>query len=868
MTTIVLLFLCGWFDWKTLKTDDFTVIYKDGYYWEALHTLQNLHYYGGDVRGLTGDGLRNLPVVIEDVGAVSNGFANPIFHNVHIFTRPQGFSYRPEGIESWYRTVAVHEYAHILHLSRARGFAGLLTSVFGALFVPNLYSPGWITEGITVYCESQSTRYEGRLNDGFFDSYIGTRVSAGAMPSIIEATNTPLDFPAGAYYLYGGEFFDFIARKYGEDEFSEFFDRYGSYFWAPLSGIFPFTGLDLAARKSFGKSWPQLFAEWQQYEQQRFLHWENAGAPVTDQGWYVYSLVARDSMLYYVRYRPVKVNGFEARSIIQLVEFNCRSSAEKIVTSLRNTVTSPLKLYDNKLYYTTPQFTSGYANVYYLGYGVVVNLHEYDLNTGKDRILLTDDIRSFCVLRGGRIMYSRDRVHGFGSEIRVYDGNENSCLLETDMLVGELDATRAHTAVVARHDYENWNIYLLDFEAGDFVPVVTTPWIEASITLIGDSLLFTANYDESHGIYLCDLTDGVLYRLTNKGYADHGVLVDKRLYFLGMSESGFDIYTSGFEPVKHERVLDEPSPKPDIDDTQLAIRDGGYGDVAKTLIPSVRIPFILPTEDDLSEWAYGLLFLGGDATDENIYGGFIALDPSEQDMFFNFLWQSRFFSPLDVFLFYDYRNAVEYTVAYPAYLGLEYGISSLTLFIDGRVFEGTTRLEFAPGFAAMMHYPYTTLSVRMSFPFERQAWGSDINRGGQRLQLGLRQFMSGGELVFHSDAYVDRHNPDIASFYLRGYDKIESPRALLMTVEYGHRLLKLRGGLWNPNIYFEDLFWAVFTDFAWTDNGTTYYSAGAELRLETKTGFGFLQVVPRLGIAVTKAEDFKVFFAISPKLPF
>ncbi|UCG29655.1 MAG: hypothetical protein JSV53_09125 [candidate division WOR-3 bacterium] len=868
MIAITLLFLCGWFNWKTLKTDDFTVIYKDGYYWEALHTLQNLHYYQNNVQSLIGDSLRDLPVVVEDVGAVSNGFANPIFHNVHIFTRTQGFEYRLEGIESWYRTVAVHEYAHILHLSRANGFAGLLTSVFGSLFAPNLYSPGWITEGVTVYSESQFTQYEGRLNDGFFDSYIGAQVHAGVMPSIVEATNTPLDFPFGTYYLYGGEFFNFLALNYGADKLSGFFDRYGSYFWAPLSGIFPFTGLDIAARKSFGKSWPQLFAEWRRYERQRFLHWEPAGVPITQQGWYVYSLVEKDSLLYYVRYTPVKVDGFYQKDLIHLVEFNCRTAVEKVIKTLNSTITTPLRVYDDKLYYTTRQFINGYPNVYYLGHGVVANLHEYDLITGEDRILFTDDIRSFCVLRGGRILYSRDRIHDFGSEMRVYDGYENTLLFETDMLIGELDATRAYTAVVARHDFENWNIYLLDFEAGKFVPVVTTPWVEGSIALNGDSLFFTANYDKIYGIYMCDLMTGALYRLTGGGYADHGVVVGNDLYFLGMSEQGFDIYTSEFNPVRYERVEEEPSPKPNWDDNALVIKDGGYGDVMKTLIPSFRLPFVFPTKDDFSEWAYGLLFLGGDATDENIYGGFIAQDPREQNLFFNFLWQSRFFSPLDIFMFYDYQNEVEYTIAYPAYLNLEYGISNLTLFIDGRIFDGADRIEFVPGFSAAVQYPYTTFSVRMSFPFERQSWGSDINRSGQRLQLGVRQFMLGGEFRFYSDAYVDRRNPDVRAFSLRGYDEIESSRALVMAMEYGHRLLKLRGGLWNPNIYFEDLFWSAFADFALTDAGTTYYSVGMELRLETKTGFGFVQVIPRFGIALTKAGEVKTFFTLSPKLPF
>jgi hypothetical protein len=862
------IFFLGWFDWKTLKTDDFTIIYRDGYYQEALHTLQNLHYYKDEVEDLVGDSRGNLPVVIEDVGATSNGFANPVFNNIHIFTYPPGFAYRLEGIENWHRTVAVHEYAHILHLRRAEGFPALLTNIFGSLFGPNIYSPGWITEGITVLAESRNTSYEGRLNDGFFDACIGARVYAGAMPSIVEATNTPLDFPFGKYYMYGGEFFDFLTQEYGTERLSEFFARYGSIFWAPLSGVLPFTGLDLAARKAFGKSWPRLFAEWQRHERHRFRDWQPAGTRLTRHGWYIYSIEEKDSMLYYVRSEPVKLDGFDYENLIYIVEFDCQNASERIIASLNSAVTTPLRIHDGKLYYTTPQFVSGYANVYYLGHGIITNLHVRDLVTGEDLILLTDDIRSFCVLPDGRIMYSRDRRHGFGSEIRIYDGHESALLFETEMLVGELDASNERTVAVARHDYENWSIYSFDHETYDLLPTVTTPWIEGNIDLKGDTLLFTANYEETYRIYMCDLATGKFYRLTDGGYADYGTMVGTTLYFSSISKDGFDVYATELAPSEYAPIEREPSPKPDFDPMRLAIRKGGYIDVLKTMVPSFRMPFLLPTEEDLSEWVYGLLFLGGDATDENIYGGFVAQDLGEDGMIFNLLWQSRFLSPVEISILYDYRTSFEYSIAYPAYLNLEYGFSKLVFFVDGRIFDGGTRLEFAPGFSVSMEYPYTTLSAQLSFPYERQSWGSDINRNAQYLQTGMRHILAGGELRFLCHAYVDRHDPDIPSFSLRGYESIATPRAAVMTAEYGRRLLRLRGGLWNPNVYFEDLFWNAFVDFAWTDDGTAYYSGGAELRLEAKTGFGIIQVVPKLGIALTKSGSIGMYFGLYPKIPF
>lgn len=866
MIPVLILSLSGWFNWQALKTDDFTVIYKKDYYWEALHALHNLEYYKHDIQNVIGGKQRNLPVVIEDVGAMSNGFANPIFHNVHIFTRAPGFAYRIEGIESWYRVVTVHEYAHIVHMSRSRGAARILSDVFGSIFAPNIYSPGWIIEGITVYSESKNSPYEGRLNDGFFESYIGARVHSGAMPSIIEATNTPVDFPSGAYYLYGGEFFSYLARQYGEEKFAEFFSKYGSYFWAPLSAVFPCTGLDIAARQTFGKSFPALFWEWQHDEKNRYKNWAPQGTRLTDRGWYLYSLEHDNGKIYYVRYEPLEVDGFTQRSLTHIIEFDCEQASEKTIASLNSTLSAPLRIFNGKIYYATYEVSREYANVYYNGFGILANLHERDLLTGADRLLFADEIRGFCVLPDSSILYSKDKVHGYGSELWLFDHDKHTFFCETDLLIGELDANGKYIIAVGRHDYENWNIYLLDRQEQAFIPVVATPWVEGSVDLLDESFLYTANYDGVYGIFWHDILSCTTYRLTNGGYAEHGVLADSLLYFKGMSKTGFDVYRTTFSPEKYDVVQTSTPRKPDFNELELNIQRGGYVEVLKTLIPAVRIPFVLPVASDLSSWAYGLAFLGGDATNENVYGGFVARETSSGDLTLNLLWQSRFFSPLEFSFFYDYKNSFDYTISFPALMSLEYGLSNLTPFLDGRVFDGHSRVEFAPGCFISFQYPRTRISAKIALPFERQAWGSDIHRSAQQMSIVLQQLLAGGELRLLSQAYVDPHNPDIPDFSIRGYDKIAARRAVILTSEYVHRLCKLRIGLWNPNIYLEDLYWAVFADYAVIDEGVDHYSVGCELRLEAKAGFGFLQIVPKIGMAVTKEKDFRIFFGISPFL--
>ena len=366
----------------------------------------------------------------------------------------------------------------------------------------------------------------------------------------------------------------------------------------------------------------------------------------------MYSLRGGNEKLYYVRYEPIRVDGFSQRNLIHILEFDPRGGTERMLVSLSGTISTPLRIANGYIYYTTREFARGYSNVYYGGFGIVANLHERNLATGADRILFSDDIRGFCILSDGSVLYSKDKSHGYGSELWLFEDEENVMLFESELLIGELDANEDIVVVVARRDYENWNMYWLDWEGETLVPIMGTPWIEGNINLTDDMLVFTANYDRTYAIYAYDLTTDRLYQLTSCGYADHGVVMDNTLYFVGMTRHGFDLYKTEFNPKEIEFSDTTTLTKPDFENTELGIGQGGYGDVLKTLLPSVRVPFVLPTKSDFSTWAYGLFILGGDATDENTYGGFLAWDSDKEDFICNILWQSRALTPLDIFFLY------------------------------------------------------------------------------------------------------------------------------------------------------------------------------------------------------------------------
>ncbi len=846
----------GWLDWQVIKTDHFTVIYKPGYEWEARQVLNNLEYYRDPVVGLTGNETRTVPVVIEDAGLISNGFADPLIYTIHSYTNPGGAAGSLEPIEDWYRLVGIHEYTHIAHLTRTDGFARVLSSIFGFPFHMNNRSPGWIIEGIAVYSESRQSPYEGRLNDGYFDALIGAKVHEGGFPSLIEATNSPVVFPQGGYYVYGGEFFGFLATRYGEDKFVNFFRTYGRNQLALLSPILPGLGIDRSAKKIFGKSFPSLYDEWRSYEEARFAAWQPDAERITNDGWYIPSFVRSGDKLYYVRTVPVKLDAFVSRTYIRLVEFDVRAQMERIIAMLSSPIATSIKVSGNYLYYATLEIKKA-ENVSQAGYGYTAVMHRTNLSTGGDTRLFKDDIRNFCIMPDNSILYTKDRAHTFGSELWYYRDGKRKKYAESDYLINELVTDDEQIMSVARLNGANWSIYRMRIDEGHnnilLDPLIDTPYIEGALQLVGDSLYFTANYDEQYRVYLFDMQEQELYRMTQEGFAFNPTVIEDSLYFLGLSHDGLDIFKMAARREPYALVHQKRTPLPVLED--VPFHRGTYFDIGKTLLPDFRLPLFYPADTTLTKWVFGMLFLGGDVTYENSYQAFIAYDQARQSPVIQATATSLFFAPGTAALSYEYDESFTMGLSYPAFVSLNPGLSRIAFSAGFRSHDGFSRKELRPGMSMRMQYPLTSVGLTFALPLERESWQSAVDRTAQVAGVQLRQVISVGELRFMNILYNDPQEPDTPSIEIRGDTSLTAFRGWKSTVEYSRKLLNIRWGLWNPNIYVEDLFATTFFDYGLSSTGENIYSTGIELKLETRTGFGALQFVPAVGVALTKERD-------------
>ncbi|HEX7319196.1 MAG TPA: hypothetical protein VF399_02425 [bacterium] len=850
MTFLFFCALISWFDWQVIKDKNFTVLYKPGYEWEALQALAAADQCRTSVWQLTGSRPAHLPLVIEDIGTSTNGFADPVFYSVHLFTYPPAAGSSLESIENWYRTVATHEYTHIVHLTTTTGISRCLTAVMGRLFQPNMYSPGWIIEGITVYAESQTSPYEGRLNDGFFESFISCRASDGSFPSIIEATNEPRAFPSGKIYLYGGTFYEYLTQQYGTDAHARFFKTYGSYPWAPVSAFFPALGLDIAARRIYGRSFPALFDQWRQYEEKRNASWHNQGTKITRHGWHNTSLVENNGFLYFAYTMPLATDAFQEVTVTKIMELDPETGRERILCTLDKAITSPLKLHDDHLYFTTPEIRRA-ANVSERGFGMTSVLHRLDIKTGWLETLFREDIRGFCVLPGNAVLYSRDRPHAFGSELWRYDKNtgHRQMVFESDYLINELDADSLRIMATARQNNENWDLYLFDVETG-LSPLVTSPWSEGNINLKDDACVYSANYDSRYAVHLCDLSDTALYALTEAGSAYAGDIIGDALYYIGLTSDGFDIYKTPLDcrpiPPFPPRSQITPPSQPGFP----SYARGSYLDVCATMVPAIRIPFIFPADTTWHSWVYGGLLAGQDATNENYYTLVMGYDQLAQRPVIDLLLDSYFFAPVPVSINYRYSDEMNVRADYPFFYRLQPGFSHLIVSCNVRAFDSLQRSEFTPILQAGYHLPFVRISGAARFPLERTTLGSDLNRTGFIASCGADLVIGGGSLIATVTGFNDAQNPDTPSVKLHGLETSHSaPHGMIIKTRYAHRLFSVRWGLWNPNIYFEDAFCTFFYETAFLGPQDRHSSLGIEIKIETKTGFGFIPLAPSVGVA-------------------
>jgi len=883
--------------WQTLKSAHFRVHYHNGGEGRAREVVaiaERVHERLSPLFRWTP--AEPTDIVVTDEYDVSNGYTSYFPANrVVISLAPPDETDSLEDNSGWLDTVITHEYAHVLHLDKARGFPEGVRSVLGrasgfllGLFdpFPNAYQPLWLLEGIATYYETDLARGYGRGQSTYFDMLM--RMESADGPKPLRQVNQEVDtWPHGYVpYLYGVQWYNFVVKRYGEDKVQKLVDNYSD-------NIVPFRILSNTAA-TVGSDLDKV---WRDFERDRQEHYRGQIAAVRERG--------EESG------RKLTTDGYSASQARALpdgtvfyVAFDGRN--DPALRVLRPGAEKPEKL--RKIHYGARIDVHPEAGVLVAQPEVCRNArYYYDLyrvdsaTGGSTRLTRCARYRSAAWSPDGKRIAAIH--HEFGnSSLDVLDASgrpmERLWSGRGDEVVTDIDWSPdgAMIAAAVWRRETGWNIEVFVLAEKRWRALTNDSAIDAQpqFSLDGRAVLFSSDHGGIYNIRRIGVDGGTIETLSNVigGALYPTATATGDIYYIGYGAQGFDLYRLAPAARATPRVAPGPSAVlPDTPPMPADVTSEDYS-VWTGLRPRWWFPHL--TVDD-SRFEIGALTSGSDALNRHLYAVDLAYDVKNNTPVGSLSYvYDRWYPIFKLYAGRDndfYRNSNDevvrirhvdtylgdvilpwrrYDYQWAMHLGavsekesdfkLDYGAAP-------RADSNDSLLGVAVVFNSSKQFP---LSVSRSHGREVRvvAEDSDVfssDYSGNVYTLDWREFLSlGGEHVLALRAAygwgTDNPRPfrlggsdgsewtlpllaspllyspfNIRDYPLRGYPEglasLEGRRMQLVTAEYRFPIRRIERGWMTPPMAVHQLFGSVFVD-----NGATWNDGNRPS--ETRTGAG------------------------------
>lgn len=215
-------------DWFSADSVNFRVHYRAGHRVQAEAVARAAEAAWPRVtQALRWKPRTRIEIVLYREFDVANGFSTPFPYSlIGVFLAPPDEGQLLDN-SAWLDLLLVHELTHAVHLDKVNGTPRALQGIFGNVpwFVPNLFQPGWMIEGVAVHAESDPTAGKGRLLGPAFEAWLRAERSRGFV-SLRELNADGRRLPVSKQYLYGAYFMEFLARRYGPAAIGDLVERY------------------------------------------------------------------------------------------------------------------------------------------------------------------------------------------------------------------------------------------------------------------------------------------------------------------------------------------------------------------------------------------------------------------------------------------------------------------------------------------------------------------------------------------------------------------------------------------------------------------------------------------------------------------
>ncbi|MFO8034365.1 MAG: hypothetical protein R6U88_04270 [Candidatus Bipolaricaulota bacterium] len=215
-----------------------------------------------------------LDIMLVDPFDFANGFANPFFDQIGVFSFQGRLSdWSNVRLESWWEMVVFHEVVHAIDLDRTEGISEDARQFLGKVVLPNMWKPWAFVEGLSVYMKYKHLG-ESRLNDARTRAMIRQLVLDGEIPELDELRQfyDRAEWPAGNLLIYNFSawFMLYIEETHGDDALRRINDANAGRL-ENLFGPGAMTDFDVVVREALDVGLDKLYAEFREWLRGEFI---------------------------------------------------------------------------------------------------------------------------------------------------------------------------------------------------------------------------------------------------------------------------------------------------------------------------------------------------------------------------------------------------------------------------------------------------------------------------------------------------------------------------------------------------------------------------------------------------------------------
>lgn len=216
--------------WETITTAHFRFHYPAAMREWVQPVARRMESYAAAVNAMVGSAPGSpVTVMVEDPSNAANGFAVPLLGEPVIFLWPTPPAPGPTfgAHRGWGEILAIHEYAHIAHLTvptRSPGERRLWSLAPVRVGPVARRSPAWVIEGYATLIEGRLTG-NGRPHSPGRAAVLRQWALEGQLPKYAELNATSPYLGGAMRYLVGSAFLEWLAERKGEESLQHLWRR-------------------------------------------------------------------------------------------------------------------------------------------------------------------------------------------------------------------------------------------------------------------------------------------------------------------------------------------------------------------------------------------------------------------------------------------------------------------------------------------------------------------------------------------------------------------------------------------------------------------------------------------------------------------